>query len=408
MSRVLVQMNSAGLGGTEINAVQFAAAVREHGFESALYAPCDTFPEKGPSVRDLAATYGVEVQLYERPRSTRESAQLLGDLVNRENADILHVYGQGQMRGAYVGPCRFAKVPLVLTSYEMSISRYTLEGPPLIVCTRNIEQAVRETRRGDTVLITPPVDLDRDRPGIADGAAFRAEHGIAADDVLVGWVGRLDEIMKAPAVSMLIDAVARVESANLRLAVVGRGDAEARLREQAAEVNQRRGSETVIFTGPLGDPRPAYAAADIGAGMGGSAQRQLAFAKPFIALGERGWSELVTPETAESAFVDCFWSPDEFADGIERTAGFIDRLADSRDERVRLGEFGLRFAEENFGLRAMGAKLADVYATAPDSYTARMWMIDAHREVRAAAHRVLPGKKRDATDADISEYRYAL
>ena len=66
-----------------------------------------------------------------------------------------------------------------------------------------------------------------------------------------------------------------------------------------ARCNARAGRPVVLLAGELRDPRAAYAAADVCLGMGGSALRAMAFAKPLVVQGEGGFWELLTPDTVD-------------------------------------------------------------------------------------------------------------
>ena len=81
----------------------------------------------------------------------------------------------------------------------------------------------------------------------------------------------------------------------LRFHIVGDGAARPRLAQLAEETNAEIGRQAVVLTGMLLDPRPAYAAADIVVGMGGSSLRGIAFGKPVIIVGEKGFSAPFTP-----------------------------------------------------------------------------------------------------------------
>lgn len=404
--RVLVQMNGLGLGGTEINAVQFAAAVREHGYDSILVGPADTLPA-GPSIRDVASEYGIEVTPFERPTSAVRAARLLDGLATEAGADLVHVYGQGTIRGAYLGPCRLARRPLVQTAYEMAIDPYTLDAPELIVGTRYLLEEC-EARVGETTLISPPVDLDRDTADAADAQRFRADWRIAADQTAVVWVGRLDPEMKAPAVRTLIDAVASMRDERVRLVIVGGGRSEAELRHRGEQANSRLGRDAIVFTGALGDPRPAYAAADISVGMGSSAARGLAFGVPLVVIGENGWSQTFTPGTAAGLFRNSFWSAEAPPDAAADLARHLTALVADPAHAGALGTFGREFAEREFGLTAMGARLAAVYERARTSYTGRMWLHDLHRERRAATHLVRRRLGFPTRGREDGEYRYPI
>ena len=93
----------------------------------------------------------------------------------------------------------------------------------------------------------------------------------------------------------------------VRLVIVGDGDAREPLAARAAAVNQRWNRTVVTLTGADPDPRPAYAAADVVLGMGTSTLRGLAFAKPGIVQGERGFATTFTPETSEMFLHQGMW-----------------------------------------------------------------------------------------------------
>src|SRR5207237_10898328 len=77
---------------------------------------------------------------------------------------------------------------------------------------------------------------------------------------------------------------------DLDLVIVGTGDAEDVVRRKAEAANRRLGRPAVVLVGPMNDPRPAYAAADLVLGQGGSAIRAMSFTKPLIVIGEKGFS----------------------------------------------------------------------------------------------------------------------
>ena len=84
--------------------------------------------------------------------------------------------------------------------------------------------------------------------------------------------------MKGEGLHRTIDAVRTLgRDLPLRFVIVGDGTARIELERRANEVNTELGRSAVVLTGPLLDPRPAYASADIVVGMGGSALRGMAF-----------------------------------------------------------------------------------------------------------------------------------
>jgi hypothetical protein len=86
--------------------------------------------------------------------------------------------------------------------------------------------------------------------------------------------------------------------------------------------------------------RPQQAAADIVLGMGTSAQKGMAFAKPVVIQGERGYWETLTPESMPQYLHHNFYGLGDGGDGAPRLAAIIGELARDRGRWPELGEFG--------------------------------------------------------------------
>lgn len=380
--RVLVQLDNLELGGAQINAVQLSAAVAEHGYDSVLIGPRDTLPA-GPSVLDVCADYGVEARAYDRPASLLRHALVLTRYARDGGAEIVHAFSTSE-RAAYWGAGFLGRRALVRTIYEMSFDPRTHPSIPLVIGTGYLRDELAG-RAGGTTLISPPVDMTRDAPGVTDRAAFRRDLGLPGDAVVLAVVSRLSEEMKAHGIEDAIDAVELLGDPRVHLVVVGTGDAEPRLRATADGVNLRLGRTAVVFTGPLADPRPAYDGADVVLGMGSSAARGLAFGKPLVVVGECGWSAVFREPDVDAIFRTSFWSPHEEPDGVTLLAGHLRSLVGDAAERERLGTAARAFAETNFGLAAMAGRLAGVYDDALRLTSSRQWVGDLRTEVRILA-----------------------
>lgn len=390
--RVLVHVHDLGLGGTQLNALDFAAAVGRRGFDSVIVAPTEAV-HAGPTLVDLAAAAGIRVVVYEASSRLLPRAWVLARLARAESADIVHVYSKWGSRPAYWGPSLLARRPLVQTIYEMSVDPENYDHTPLIVGTGYLVDDLAD-RPGATVLISPPVDVSKDDAAVTDTTEFVASLGIPAGHRRVVMVSRLDANMKALSVSAAIEAMRVLGRDDVVLVVVGSGDAEGRLREEGRRVDAELGRAAVVFTGALANPGPAYAAADVVLGMGGSAARALAFGRALIAQGERGWSELFRPENSRAIYRNSFWSLDEPADPAGVLAGHLRTVLDDDALRAGLGEFGRSFATENFGLEQMADRLAAVYAAAARGYRPRSWFADLRHELDVVVRRLSAPRRR--------------
>ena len=118
--------------------------------------------------------------------------------------------------------------------------------------------------------------------------------------------------------------------------------------------------------GEMREPRPAYAAADIVIGQGGSALRGMAFAKPLVVIGEEGFSELLTPESAPT-FLRQGWyglGPGSRGKGVPALRVALERLVGSPNMRRELGLFGRQLAERNSSLGHAAEIVENMYVSA--------------------------------------------
>lgn len=128
---------------------------------------------------------------------------------------------------------------------------------------------------------------------------FRSDHKAHPEEILVVTVSRLDTWIKLESLIRTIDAVRELRrTLPLKFAIVGDGEGLSQLTDRASRVNAELDRVAVVMTGELADPRPAYSAADVVVGIGGSALRGMAFFKPVV-VGKHGFAATTfTPETA--------------------------------------------------------------------------------------------------------------
>jgi glycosyltransferase involved in cell wall biosynthesis len=241
---------------------------------------------------------------------------------------------------------------------------------PLVVGTRALQVQTAAGRPGPTYLIEPPVDVVANAPG-HPADEFRARFGLVDDhpagpvvDVVV--VCRLVPELKLEGVLTAVDVVGELaREIPVRLVVVGDGNARAQVEDRAAKANARAGRRAVVLTGQLMDPRPAYAAADIMLGMGGSALRSLAFAKPLVVQGEQGFWELLTPDTCD-VFLRQGWYGvgNDSEAGHDRLTAILRTLLSDPHQRAALGDYGRRLAVGRFSLQRAAVKQEEIYRAA--------------------------------------------
>jgi glycosyltransferase involved in cell wall biosynthesis len=359
--KVVVFAHRLEVGGTQTNAIELAAALRDrHGVEPVLFAT------PGPMLR-LAESKGLRFQpapdAFRHPSPRRMAA--LRDLVRAERPALVHAWDWWQALEAYYAVHLPMRLPLVVSDMMMELTRILPKTVPTTFGTPEIADLARQAGRHRARALVPPVDTASNAPGVADGEAFRRDTGVGPEQILLVTVSRLAEHMKSESLYRTIEVVARLgREVPLTFAVVGEGQARSALERRAAEVNAALGRRAVVFTGALLDPRPAYAAADVVIGMGGSALRGMAFGKPVAVVGDNGFCEVLAPDTAEDFHYRGIYGRGDGDPGNQGFAALLANLAENDAKRRQLGAFAREWVLRHFSLEAVSGQLYSCFCDA--------------------------------------------
>ena len=382
---IVIGLEGLALGGCPINALDLGRSLRERGHRVSVFAIDEDVPV---SLLPYAENSGFTVTLLPAGAGIASLARRIRDVAERESADVVHVFAP------WLGPAATAAMAAsrrrrsaVVTNWMMANVSYTPQCTPLILGTRMLQQEAQAAHRSRVWLMEPPVDVESDRPDPAAGRRFRQETGIGDDEIAAVIVSRIDVDLKAEGIGHAIRAVGRLDLPRLRLVVVGDGNAADRIRQEADRVNAALGRPAVLLTGARHDPRPAYAAADITLGMGGSALRALAHGKPLIVLGEHGFARTFEAASVEYFYDAGFFGDEPQDDPVGHLAAQVQALL-ARDRRLALGDFGLAEVRARFGLAAGAERLESIYRTTLERLpgTARRWADGAYVLGRGLGH----------------------
>lgn len=399
--RILVYPHELCIGGSQINAIDLAAATRDRGHEVLVYAV------RGPLEDYIAAKRLHYVRAHRfRYRPAFSHVTQLAALVRRNNVDLVHAYEWPSCLNAFLGANLFLGVPLVCTVLGMSVMPVVPRSVPLIMGTETLAEAARATHRASVGVIEPPIDTESDSPSV-DGMSFRAKYGIRPDDSLVVTVSRLAIDLKLDALVDAIDAIDHLAlSRPVRLIIVGDGKAAPHLRSRSAEVNKRHNREVVTLAGATLDPRSAYAAADVVVGMGSSALRALAHGKPVVVQGERGFSAPFDANHEDLFLRQGFYGLGDGAPGGARLAKHIAVLLSDHQLRATLGARGREIVIARFSLSTATTRLIRIYEETIASRLPRTALLtDAARSMWLAAgieiHNHMPSHKRAQAKSEL-------
>ncbi len=353
--KLLVFAQHLEIGGTQVSSIELAAALRDvHGFDVVLFAgpgPMTKLVEK----KNLRLLQAPEARFHPSPARIRA----LCSAVREERPDLVHVWDWWQCIDAYYALHLRLRLPMVVTDMMMSLTRILPKRLPTTFGTPELVDQAKAAGRTRAELLLPPVDVHQNAPHVVDSSSFRNTYGIEDSDILLVTVSRLSDWMKAESLLRTIDAVRTLgRELPLRLVIVGDGTARGKLQQLADQVNAELRRNAVVLAGPLIDPRPAYAAADIVVGMGGSALRGMSFGKPVIIVGEQTFSAVLDSTTAPFFYYKGIYGLGSGGSSNARLVADIRRLAENRDERLALGHFARGFVVRHFGLETVSAELA--------------------------------------------------
>lgn len=350
--RIIVCPHELGMGGSQMNAIELAAAVRDRGHEVLIYASDGVLADR---VDDLgldrvASPPGQHLSLA--------WARGLVALANSVEPDLVHTYEWAPSLGAaYARPLLSA--PQIMTVLSMDVPDFLPADVPLIVGTGKLASEI--DWHGNVHVIEPPIDTGSDRT--TDVAAARRRLGQPADALIVSVVCRMtDELGKAGAVLDTIEAVSDLAAEfRMRLLVVGDGPALPRIRERAEQVNASIGP-VIEITGAMNDASDAYECADIVVGMGSSALRGMSFGKPVVVQGDHGFERLLTPETLKSFLWAGFYGSG--GNGAHDLTPLLRTLLSSPSRRAQLGSWCRDLVVARFSLASAAERLERLYLDA--------------------------------------------
>ncbi|QWW71991.1 glycosyltransferase family 4 protein [Rhizobium sp. WYJ-E13] len=358
--KVLVSAHRLEIGGTQVNSIELAAHMRDrYGHDIVFWA------QPGPMLK-LVEAKGLKFIPAPDARVHPSLARMksLRTIVREEVPDLIHAWDWWQGLDVYLSVHLPWKKPLVITDMMMGVSRVLPKTIPTTFGTPFVVRSAKAAGWRRAELLLPPVDVEFNAPGAVDASAFRQQYS-EPGTVLVVTVARLAALMKLDSLLRAIDAVQRLNGrVALKLIIVGDGTERARLEALARQTNELLKREAVVVAGPMVDPRPAYAAADIVIGMGGSALRGMAFAKPVIVVGEQGFAQAFLPETRDYFYDNGMFGQGDPASKESQLASELALMTQDGVDRDAIGVFGRDFVVRHYSLDAVGAVLDRVYRSA--------------------------------------------
>lgn len=359
--RILVYPHELAMGGSQINALELASAVRELGHEVFVFAASGILIKK---VQELS------LQLIEAPPRKHgvdlATIRKLTSTVRSLDIDLVHPYEWAPGVETAFGPGLRYGTCSVMTILSMDVPDFLPRHFPIIVGTQGLAEEERR-RRTQVYVIEPPIDTAYNKPGAT--ATTRQHLGIAEDEFVVTVVGRLStDLGKLDGVRTAIRVVDGLASRfPVTLVVAGDGPGLLDVRRREQDVNRKHGRKVIRAEGNVVDPRPLYDAADVVLGMGSSALRGMSYKKPLIVQGKAGFWRLSCPEHEGQFLRDGWFGHGSGQDGAVQLEEDLVRLINDDGLRSSLGAYNRRLVEDRFSLEHAALRLEAIYVRALNS-----------------------------------------
>lgn len=357
--RILVYPHDLDLGGSQLNAIELAAAVRDLGHEVLVFGRRGTLTER-------IAALGLEFIESPKPgrRPSLQIAHHLRRLIRHRSIDVVHGYEWPPILEARLAVLA-SDASCIGTVMSMAVAPFIPRGLPLVVGTAQIGAAERANGRRSVRVIEPPIDLRYNAPGVvADVHEFADRFGVDTDRPVLVAVSRLAKELKLEGLLCAIRTVRELPNSPV-LVIVGDGPEREAVSRAAHQENVAAGRTAVVLTGALNDPRPAYSIADVVLGMGGSVLRGMAFVKPVVVQGEHGFWRALTPESlAEFRWQGWYGVGTGSLNGPDRLRAELGPLLEFPAQRLSAARFAHQVVRSDYSLEAAALAQQEVYRAA--------------------------------------------
>ncbi|MGP4994701.1 glycosyltransferase family 4 protein [Glutamicibacter ardleyensis] len=356
--KILVYPHDMNMGGSQLNAIELAAAVKDLGHTVIIAGQNGSLVGK---VEDLG------VEFIELPDPGRRPSPRVIEALERiaieHEIDIIHGYEWPPSLEAEIACLRLDSVA-VSTVLSMSVAPFIPVSTPLLVGTEQIASTERTFGRSEVALMEPPIDTVLNRPGLELPVDLMSDlWGIHGHGLTIAIVSRLAHEMKLEGILAAIEVVGNMRgSVPVQLVITGNGPAVEVVEAAVAEANLRAGELRVVMTGELEDPRWVYAKADIVLGMGGSILRAMAFGKPVIVQGEAGFWQVLNQNSLKDFLWQGWYGAGSGSEqGEKALVQQLRPLIEDAALRSTLGKLSLSVVTERFSLVASARRQIDFY-----------------------------------------------
>lgn len=363
--KILMATMSMGLGGAETHVLELSLELARRGHRVFVAS-------NGGEYVPLLEAGGVEhisVPLHSKdPRCVAAAKKRLSELMEKERFDIVHAHARipaficGGLKKKY----GYIFVTTAHFDFKVNalLARITDWGERVLAVSEDIADSVVQKygyQRENITVVNNGIDTARFSPE-NDGEKIRKALDLGGKKIIM-YLGRLDDDSSRGAKALLESAPLLYDkNKDVRVVIVGNGENLDEMRKRADEINVVAGENIAFLPGGTTDAASYIAACDVFVAPSRSAMEALASGKPTVVAGNFGMLGIFSPEIeheAKRTNFCCRGSEPATAEKI--AADVLKLLSCSEEEREALSNYGRRFIEENYSVRAMCDTCEKVY-----------------------------------------------
>ena len=363
--KILMTLMGLEIGGAETHVVELTRELTRQGHTVIVASNGGVYE----SQLSAAGIRHVQIPMHRRhPGDMLRSLRLLKKLIRREKPDLVHAHARipAFLCGILHRQMGFPFVTSAHWVFQVTplLRLITDWGQRTVAVSEDIKTYLMEGYgvAPDQIHVTiNAVDTEVFAAGARD-EALAAELGIGTGSI-IGHISRLDQ-SREKAARELISLMPRLleQHPDAQLLIVGGGNEEASLRQEAERINELTGRKAIVMTGARTDISRLIRLCDVFVGVSRAALEAISAEKPTILAGNEGYIGTFTPDVLADARQSNFCCRG-FADIEENRLladlhGLLSMDSGKRSELVR---FGRDLIETDYSVAKMTQDYLDAY-----------------------------------------------
>ena len=295
--RVLLVLDSFGVGGTETHVITLAKGLIKKGISVTILGG------EGPLSSEFNKL-GCKIYNMDFPISIPKDKQVINSLVNKikniinaENINIIHGH-QSSSGSMALEAAKSYNIPFIFTAhgmyYDDIVNDKFNECNTIISVSYPVYNWLNT--HGIPSIVIPNGVLYNDFKATGSRELTEKELNIPSDSIIITYCSRLawGKIKTCKNLVRVTKDLSTLENFNIHSIIIGAGPGEKELLMDSKKANTYVGNEIIHYMGRQIDVAKYYLASDVIVGSGRVALEGMACNKPVIATGNNGYCGLIT------------------------------------------------------------------------------------------------------------------